>query len=72
MYNQTNGPKDTIVIFDTGNSVHNGAPITGDIRMNHIWLLRHVWPEGSNMIGIVDPEDIQPMSKKAELLKYLR
>ena len=71
----TNYPKDVIEIFDTGNSAFSMTPISGDIRTNHIWLLHHVQPPvhtDSDMIGIVDPEDIQPVSKKAELMRYLK
>ena len=80
---RTNYPKDVIEIFDTGSSSVSLAPITGDIRTNHVWLLHHVkytspgFPtfatiHDSDMIGVVDPEDIQPIGKRDELLRQLR
>ena len=66
-----NYPNGIIEIVDSGS---NGGIVTGDIRTNHIWLLHHVQPpihNDSDMIGVIDPEDIQPISKKDELLKYL-
>jgi hypothetical protein len=70
----TNYPEDAVVVMaDPGSGKH--AFITGDIRTNHIWLLHHVRPPGnddSDMIGVKDPGDIQPMAKKAEVLTYLR
>lgn len=69
---RTNYPSDVVEIFDTADSVRY---VASDIRTNHIWLLRHVYPavhNDSDMIGVLDPEDIQPMQKKDELLKYLR
>ena len=71
----TNYPKDVVEVFDTGNSAMSFKPITGDIRTDHIWLLRHIQTpshDDSDMIGVRDPEDIQPMRKKEELLKYLK
>ena len=71
----TNYPKNAVEVFDTGNSAKSFSPITGDIRTNHIWLLRHLQSPNHNdsdMIGVRDPEDIQPMRKKEELLKYLQ
>ena len=70
-------PKDVIEIIDTGNSAMSGTPITGDLRTNHIWLLRHLSPKERNhndseWIGIRDPEDIQPIRKRGELLRYLK
>jgi hypothetical protein len=69
----TNYPEGAIEIFDTA-----GFPrqqVSGDIRTSQIWLLHHVERPvhgDSDMIGIVDPEDLQPLAKKAELLKHLK
>jgi hypothetical protein len=65
--------KDAIQVFDRGSSLGSFAPISGDIRTNHIWLLRSL-PSGGNsdLIGIHDPEDIQRIEKRGELLKALR
>jgi hypothetical protein len=76
-HGRTNYPKDAIEIFDTGNSALSFTPITGDLRTNHVWLLRHLSPKERNhndseMIGIRDPEDIQPIRKRDELLRYLK
>jgi hypothetical protein len=49
--------------------------VASDIRTNHIWLLhQELNPnlDNSDWIGIYDPEDIQPIRKKNELLKYLK
>lgn len=60
-------PKDVIEILDRGNSYTTFVPITGDIRTNHIWLLRRE-KSGVNtgMIGVTDPQDIQPVGMKSE------
>ena len=61
-------------IWDTGNSAI-GPWHSGDIRTNQIWLLhqdREPNLDNSDWIGIYDPEDIQPISKKSELLRYLK
>jgi hypothetical protein len=69
---QTNYPKDIIEIIDTGNSYQTGVPITGDIRTNHIWLLRRAKVgENSGIIGVYDPQDIQPIGMKGEVLRCM-
>jgi hypothetical protein len=71
----TNYPKGAVEVIDWGNSDRSGIAITGDIRTNHIWLLRqdsHPSNFDTDWIGVYDPEDIQPISKKDELLKYLK
>jgi hypothetical protein len=70
----TNGGAAAVELWDTGNSVLGGPPVSGDLRANQIWLLRQVKNavnEDTDWIGIYDPEDIQPLSQKAELVKYL-
>jgi len=72
---KTNYPSDIIQVLDTGSTGGGAFVFTGDIRTNHIWLLHHVrppWHHDSDMIGVLDPEDIQPMAKKAELMSYLK
>src|SRR5438445_13843204 len=53
----TNYPKDIIEAFD---SVSSMAPFTGDIRTDHIWLLRHEPSRETscrpNLLSIFDPE----------------
>jgi hypothetical protein len=75
-WQHTNYPKDIIEVFDTGNSRLSMAPITGDLRTNHIWLLRHEpsrhYTCRSNRFSIYDPEDIQPIGKRPELTKHLK
>jgi len=70
----TNYAKDSVIIFDTGSSTRPLMAITGDIRTNHIWLLRHEPAQGgnSNILSVYDPEDIQPLARRAELLKHLK
>ena len=74
-FGRKNYPKDVIEIFDTGNSSESFAPISGDIRKKHIWLLHHALSTSytdSVLIGIEDPEDIQPLSRKTELSRYVK
>ena len=76
----SNPPKDIIEIWDIATSLKSTLPISGDVRTNHIWLLRHFSPvleadktnSLAKVIGVGDPEDIQPVSKRDELLKYLK
>jgi hypothetical protein len=72
----TNYPKYIIEVFDTGNSFRGLPPFTGDIRTNHIWLLRHepsrTYPCRSNRLSIYDPEDIQPIRKRPDLTRHLK
>ena len=66
---QPDYPKDVIEIFDTGSTV-NLSPIADDIRKDHIWLLRveHTrFNDGEDALGIYDPEDIQPLTKRPQL-----
>jgi hypothetical protein len=70
----TNGGTAAVEIWDTGNSQRSGSPVSGDLRTNQIWLLRqekNAVNEDTDWMGIYDPEDIQPLSRKAELMKYL-
>ena len=69
----TNYPTNAVLVAATPGAGRH-AFITGDIRTNHIWLLHHVRPplhDDSDMIGVKDPGDIQPMAEKAELLRHL-
>jgi len=71
----TNYLKGAVEVVDWGNSEEPGWAIPGDMRTNHIWLLRresHPSNFDTDWIGVYDPEDIQPISKKGELLKYLK
>jgi hypothetical protein len=69
---RTNYANDVVEVFDTGNSVEVWAPITGDIRTNHIWLLRRAKVgQSSGLIGVYDPQDIQPVGMRSEVLRCL-
>jgi len=71
----TNYPKGVVEVTDWGNSVRPGWPTPGDIRTNHIWLLRRVQKAinfDSDWIGVYDPEDIQPVERREQLLRYLK
>lgn len=70
---RTGYPKDIVQVFDTGTSAGSCAPISGDIRTNHIWLLRRVTEGGDHgLLGIHDPEDLQPIARRSELLEILK
>jgi hypothetical protein len=60
-----------IRIYDTGNSILNLTPITGDLNQDQIWLLR-VNCDGSGSaaakLRVYDPEDIQPILKEDVIL----
>jgi hypothetical protein len=65
--------RDAVQVFDRGNSAGNYAPVSGDIRTNQIWLLRRTARAGTpDLLGVQDPEDIQSIGRRAELLKVLR
>jgi hypothetical protein len=72
----TNYPQEVIEIYDSGNSAVSMVAFTGDIRTNHIWVLRHepsyTYNCRSNLISVYDPQDIQPLSKRVDLEKYLK
>lgn len=61
-------PDEVIALWDNGGE---GARIANDIRKDYIWLLRiqQHWlhDEGKDALGIYDPEDIQPITKKQQL-----
>ena len=62
-------------LYDTGSSLLTYAPVTGDIRANHIWFLRHN-PGASygdtNLLGVFDPEDIKSVSIKQTIIDLIR
>jgi len=65
--------KDAIEIYDTGGMDRR---ISGDIREPHIWLLStknpgYTTPDSTKFPGIWDPEDIQAVTKKAALEKWI-
>jgi hypothetical protein len=73
---RTNYPKDIIEIFDTGNSTHGTPSLVKDAREDNIWFLRkrsgpYGREPGTGKLGIVDPEDLQPLEWKDYFLQYL-
>jgi len=65
--------KGAIEIYDTGDM---DLRISGDIREPHIWLLStknpgYTTPDSTAFPGIWDPEDIQPVTKKEALKKWI-
>lgn len=63
---------DVVEIVDIAGSPATLRPISGDIRTNHIWLLRsEAWGSASNRIGIHDPDDIQPLGRRAVLENWI-
>jgi hypothetical protein len=72
----TNYPKDFVEIAYTGTERSPDVDqLTGDVRTNHIWLLRSEEEPGRgklDRLSIFDPEDIQRMARKEELLRVLK
>jgi hypothetical protein len=76
----TNYSKDMVELFRFSSSNAGEPPVTGDIRTNHIWLLRRnrtlspdIEPGStSELQAVYDPEDVQPISKRSDLLQYLK
>jgi hypothetical protein len=72
----TNYPKGVVEVFDNTISPVQSRPFTGDIRTNHIWLLRRK-PMSSSvnrlniLLGVYDPEDIQPIRRRGDIATYL-
>ncbi|HEY3912855.1 MAG TPA: hypothetical protein VGN61_00095 [Verrucomicrobiae bacterium] len=66
-----------VQIFDTGNSIRKSKPIVEDASKDSIWFLRHLGGclgrevESANNLGIVDPEDVQPLTLKEYFQAYL-
>jgi hypothetical protein len=63
-------------IWDTGNSGVSPTPLVKDARQDHLWFLRKRGGDygreaGIGNWGIVDPEDVAPLSLKDYTLAYL-
>jgi hypothetical protein len=75
--NSTSAPssRGAIEIVDEGNSQMSFGPLVPDARADNIWLLRRnlkkYGEKTGDAYGIVDPEDVQPLSLKYYLLCYL-
>jgi len=73
---------DMVQLYDHNTQVGPENLFTGDIRTNHIWLLhRDVWFPlatdresrfATNGLWIFDPEDVQPLSKREQLIRLLQ
>ncbi len=69
-------PKDIIEILDTGGSGKRFGPLVKDATKDNLWFLRKRsgtfgTKPGMGKFGIVDPEDLQPLSLKEYFLAYL-
>jgi hypothetical protein len=69
-------PKDVIEIFDTGSSAMSFSPCLTDAGKDNLWFLRKRSgffgrEPGTGNFGIVDPQDVQPLSLKDYFLSYL-
>lgn len=80
MIDARNGKKDyptnQVQIFDTGNSIHDFAPVVDDAGKDNVWFLRrgsgvYGLEPGTNDLGIVDPDDVQPLQLKGYFETYL-
>ncbi len=72
-----NCEKATLSLYDSGNSMRGSSDLVKNLRDDHLWLLRRLGgelgrePDEHNDFGILDPEDIQPISLKDYLRCYL-
>ncbi len=69
------------ILFYEDNPSEGFSKISNDIRQDHTWLLRQYRTKGektdqldtysTDILGVWDPEDVQPLTKTSELQKYL-
>ena len=69
-------PKGIIEIVDTGSSVSGGGPLVKDAGEDNLWFLRRRSGRfgrkpGTGKLGIVEPEDLQPLELRDYFLAYL-
>ena len=61
-------PDEVIVLYDNAD---DSVRVADDIRKDLIWLLRiqQHWlrEEGKDALGVYDPEDVQPLTKKQQI-----
>lgn len=75
--NKKDYPTNLIQIFDTGNSAMSLKPIVEDASKDNIWFLRRLGgdlgrePASTNNLGILDPEDVQPLKLRGYFETYL-
>ncbi len=72
----TTGPAAAITIIDDGSSAVSFEPLVADARDDNIWCLRrgggvYGWEPGKGNLGVIDPEDLQPLGLKDYLCCYL-
>lgn len=71
-----NYPKENVTIVDTGNSIRKFT-LGVDAAQNNLWFLRRLGgelgrvPDPRSDLGILDPEDVQPLGLKDYFLCYL-
>lgn len=66
-------PKKGMSIHDTAD-FGGGSPLVEDARKEHLWFLRHGGERAQpddKAYGIVDPEDVQPLSLRQYLESYM-
>jgi hypothetical protein len=68
--------KGSIQILDSGSSAISFTPVVADATQDHLWFLRrrsgiYGREPGTGNLGIVDPEDVRPLDKRAYLALYL-
>jgi hypothetical protein len=64
-----------VEILDTGSTKQASPPVARDVQSDHIWLLHSVTNAANNdsdWIGVYDPEDVQPLTNRDEVLKLLK
>ncbi len=71
-----NYPTERIAVMDTGSSAVSSTPLVADASEDNIWFLRrrsgvYGRQPGTGNLGIVDPEDLQPLQLKDYFLLYL-
>jgi hypothetical protein len=73
---RTDYPTNRIEIIDTGNSIRGGGSLVEDASKDNVWFLRrrtgiYGQDPGTGNLGIVDPEDLQPLDLKEYFELYL-
>ncbi|HEY3356359.1 MAG TPA: hypothetical protein VGQ83_24120 [Polyangia bacterium] len=62
-------PQDRIAIVDTGSGTDSVEPLVADAAADNLWFLRH--HRDARDLGIVDPQDLQPLGWEAYFRAYL-
>ena len=65
-----------IVLFDNNPDGGSEYPLIDDIRKDQIWLLRKAKSmeggNGKDILGVLDPQDVQPLAKEQQLKGYVK